>query len=216
MLVYRVNMPAAYLIVHEWAEVRDGETVLVHAAAGGVGSLIVQILKRTLADVTVIGLAGTDDKVAAVLANGADHAINYKTTDYVDAVGEIAGAKAAGFNPLAAPAGVHVALNGVGGPTLDTDRKVIRKLGRWVIYGNVAGNHPIELQQYAYDSITIKPFSLIPFFGTPQMERAGRFLDDWLANETLLVPSIHPIEDIVEVQQAMERGETTGKVVFKF
>ena len=132
-------MPTAYMAVYEWAKVQEHEIVLVHAAAGGVGSLAVQILKRKFNDVTVIGLAGSDEKVSAVKANGADHAINYKTDDYVEAVGKIAGVQARGFQPAAPPAGVHVVLNGVGGPTLHTDRRVIRKLGRWVLFGTVAG-----------------------------------------------------------------------------
>lgn len=215
MLIYRVNMPTAYLLVCEWAKVQEGETVLVHAAAGGVGQLAVQILKRKFKDVTVIGPAGTDEKVAAVKANGADHAINYKTQDYVEEVGRIAGVKPTGFAPGAPLAGVHVSLNGVGGETLKTDRRVIRRLGRWVLYGTVAGVQPINVYENAYDSIAILPFSMIPFAGTPEMARAQAFTQEWLKTETLLSPVIKPIDEIAEVQQAMERGETIGKVVFK-
>jgi NADPH2:quinone reductase len=215
MLVYRVNMPTAYLLVYEWAKVREGETVLVHAAAGGVGMLAVQILKRKFKDVTVIGLAGSDEKVAAVKANGADHAINYKTSNYVEEVGKIVGVKPAGFAPGAPLAGCHVVLNGVGGDTLKTDRMVIRRLGRWVLFGTVGGAQPINVYANAYDSITILPFSMIPFAGTPEMARAQAFTADWLKTEKLIAPVVHPIEDIAAVQKAMERGETTGKVVFK-
>ena len=59
MLIYPVNMPTAYMLVYEWAKVQEGEIVLVHAAAGGVGSLAVQVLKRKFSNVTVIGLAST-------------------------------------------------------------------------------------------------------------------------------------------------------------
>jgi NADPH2:quinone reductase len=215
MLIYPVNMPTAYMAVYEWAKVQEQEIVLVHAAAGGVGSLAVQILKRKFSDVTVIGLAGSDEKVAAVKASGADHAINYKTDDYVEAVGKIAGVKPRGFQPGAPPAGVHVVLNGVGGPTLQTDRRAIRKLGRWVLYGTVAGVAPINLFESSYDSITIMPFSKIPFFGTPADRRAEEFTAEWLKTERLDTPTIHPIEDIATVQAAMERGETRGKVVFR-
>ena len=213
-LVYRVNLPTAYLIVNEWAKVQEGESVLVHAAAGGVGSLIVQILKRKFENVLVIGLAGNDDKVKAVLESGADHAINYKTADYVQEVGNIVGHKPRGFAPGAEAAGVHVALNGVGGSTLKTDPRVIRRLGRWVLFGTPAGVEPINVYANSYDSITIMPFSMIPFQGTPTAKRAREFSRDWLHNETLTPPTVHPIENIAEVQQQMERGETIGKVVF--
>ncbi|MGE0597949.1 MAG: zinc-binding alcohol dehydrogenase family protein [Dehalococcoidia bacterium] len=214
-LVYPVNMPTAYMLVYEWAKVQEGEIVLLHAAAGGVGSLVVQILKRKFRDVTVIGLAGSEEKVAAVKANGADHAINYKTTDYVEAVNQVAGEKPRGFNPGAPPAGVHVCLNGVGGETLRKDRRVIRKLGRWVLFGTPAGTEPINLFANSYDSITIMPFSKIPFRGTEEDRRAEEFTQEWMRNESLDVATVHPIEEIAEVQAAMERGETIGKVVFK-
>jgi len=214
-LIYVVNMPTAHLAIYEWAKVQEGEIVLVHAAAGGVGSLAVQILKRKFDDVTVIGLAGSDEKVELVTAHGADHAINYKTTNYIEAVGEIAGVKPRGFRPDALPAGVHVSLNGVGGPTLRTDRAVIRRFGRWVIYGSTAGMEPVNLYANSYDSITIMPFSKIPYRGTPPDQAAEAFTDEWLRTEQLDSPTIHPIEDIANVQAAMERGETAGKVLFR-
>jgi NADPH2:quinone reductase len=214
-LVYRVNMPTAYMAVYEWAKVHEGEIVLLHAAAGGVGMLVVQILKRRFKNATVIGLAGSDTKVAAVRANGADHAINYKTTDYVKAVEEIAGVKPRGFAPGAPPAGVHVALNGVGGETLKKDRRVIRRLGRWVLFGTPGGVEPINPYENSYDSIAIMPFSIIPFIGTDAYARSQAFTEEWLRSEPLTAPSIHPIEDIAAVQNAMERGETMGKIVFK-
>lgn len=215
MLAYRVNLPTAYLAVVEWAKVQEGETVLVHAAAGGVGMLAVQLMKRRFEDVTVIGIAGSDEKVAEVLGHGADHAINRRTDDYVEAVGAIAGVKPAGFAPWAPPAGVHVVLNGVGGPTLQTDRQVIRRLGRWVLFGTVAGVEAINPFESSYDSITILPFSMIPFFGTEAMHRANEFTAEWLRTEALVSPTVHPIEDVAAVQAAMEAGETSGKVVFR-
>ncbi len=214
-LVYRVNLPTAYMLVHEWARVQDGESVLLHAAAGGVGMLVVQILKRQFQNVTVIGLAGSDAKCAAARANGADHAINYKTSDYIEAVEAIVGAKPRGFAPGAPPAGVHVALNGVGGDTLKRDRRVIRRLGRWVLFGTPNGVETINPYENSYDSIAIMPFSIIPFIGTEAYARSQSFSRDWLAREALTAPVIHPLEDIAAVQAVMERGETMGKIVFR-
>lgn len=214
-LVYRVNMPTAYMLVYEWAKVREGESVLVHAAAGGVGMLAVQILKRRFKEVTVIGLAGSDEKVAAISANGADYAINYRTTDYVKGVGEIVGEKPRGFNPGAPPAGVNVVLNGVGGTTLKSDRRLIRRLGRWVLFGTPGGVEAINPFENSYDSIAILPFSIIPFAGTPEMARAQAFTAEWMATEPLIAPTVRPIEEIAAAQAAMERGETHGKIVFR-
>lgn len=208
-LLYRVNGIAAYLLVYEWAKVKDGERVLLHAAAGGVGRLVTQILKRKFNDVTLIGLVSTDEKAAAVRANGADHAINYRTRDYQEEVERITGgSKASG-------GGVNVVFNGVGAPGLARDPKLIRPLGRWVIYGRAGGTGPIDVFPFILDSITIMPFSMLTFMGTPAAARAAAFLQDWMANEKLDEPVIHPIDDVAKVHAAMERGETQGKIVFR-
>jgi NADPH2:quinone reductase len=215
-LVYKVNLPTAHLIVNEWAKVQEGESVLVHAAAGGVGTLCVQILKRKFNNVTVIGLAGSDEKCRRVRENGADHVINHKTHDYVAEVEKIVGAKPRGFAPSASSAGVHVVLNGVAGSTLRSDRLIIRPLGRWVLFGTPGGVELVNLFANSYDSITIMPFSMIPFMvnDTAQYARAQAFCDEWLATENLIAPTIHPLEDIAVVQRAMEERQTWGKVVF--
>jgi NADPH2:quinone reductase len=215
-LVYKVNLPTAHLIVNEWAKVQESESVLVHAAAGGVGMLCVQIMKRRFKNVNVIGLASSDEKCKVVAANGADHVINSSTHDYVEEVEKIVGIKPRGFAPTAAPAGVHVVLNGVAGSTLQKDRLVIRALGRWVLYGTPGGIELVNLYANSYDSIAIMPFSMIPFMvnGTPQYLRAQAFCDEWLSTEKLVSPTIHPLEDIVAVQRAMEVRKTSGKIVF--
>ena len=106
-------------------------------------------------------------------------------------------------------------LNGVGGETLKTDRRVIRKLGRWVLFGGMGVAEPVNVFANSYDAITIMPFSKIPFRGTEPDRRAEEFTREWMETEKLDNPTVHPIEDIAKVQAAMERGETFGKVVFR-
>jgi NADPH:quinone reductase len=213
-LVYRVNMPAVYFLIYEWAKVQEGESVLVHAAAGGVGMLVVDVLKQDFKNVKVIGLTSSEDKVKTVLEHGADHAINYKTHDYVAEVEKLVGAKPRGFAPGAPPAGVHVVLNGVAGGTLQKDRFVIRPLGRWVLYGTPGGIEPLNVFAHAYESIAIMPFSIIPFMGTPMYAKAQAYTEDWMKNKKLTAPTIHPLEEVADVQRAMEQGKTQGKIVF--
>jgi NADPH2:quinone reductase len=208
-LLYRVNGIAAYMMVYEWAKAQDGETVLIHGAAGGVGRLVTQILKSRFKNVTVIGLASTDEKVKSILANGADHAINYKASDYVAEVEKATGgAKSAG-------GGVNVVFNGVGGESLAKDQKVIKAHGRWVIYGGAAGRGPIDVYPYIFDSITVMPFSMLTFANTEAQQRCNAFIADWLAKEELDKPVIHPLDDVAKMHAAMERGETQGKIVFR-
>jgi len=215
VLAYPVNLRTAYFLVYVWGKVQPGESVLLHAAAGGVGLLALQILKRRLKDVNVIALAGSDEKTALCKANGADHAINYKQENYVDAVNRIVGEKPKGLNIGPPVGGVHVAFNGVSGPTLATDLSVIRKRGRWVIYGYAGGRATIDTAGYGYDSVTIMPFSSLAWVGTPEYTASNKFVQDWLTNEELIAPTVHTLDEVKEVQRAMEQGRTIGKVVFK-
>jgi NADPH2:quinone reductase len=215
VLAYPVNLRTAYFLVYVWAKVQPGETVLVHAAAGGVGLLAVQIMKRRFKDVAVIGLVGSDEKAALCRAHGADYVINYKNESYVDAVKRIMGTKPQGIDLGPPRGGVHVSLNGVSGPTLATDLAVIRKRGRWVIYGYAGGRATIDTSGYGYDGITIMPFSSLAWYGTPEFEASTAFVNEWLNCEPLIEPSVHALDDVMDVQRAMEQGKTIGKVVFK-
>ena len=80
MLAYPVNMRTAYYMVYVWAKVQEGDRVLLHAAAGGVGLLTLQILKRRFTDVPVVAIASTDEKLRLLEDEGADHVINRRTT----------------------------------------------------------------------------------------------------------------------------------------
>ena len=224
-LAYPINLRTAWFLVYPWGKVQPGETVLVHAAAGGVGRLAVQILKRKLWNVRVIALCGSDEKAAICREDGADHVINYKQTDYVAEVEKIAGAKPRGFHPGVDGGGVDISFNGVRGPTLLTDPLVIRKRGRWILYGHsgdkqvsIDGKHgvrdAINTAPYAYDGITIMPFSNMAWIGQPEQASAVTFVREWLQREALITPTIYPLAKVAEVQQLMEEGKTAGKVVF--
>ncbi|MFI5841693.1 zinc-binding alcohol dehydrogenase family protein [Catenuloplanes sp. NPDC051500] len=105
----------------EFGRLRAGETVLVQAAAGGVGIPAVQLAKA--AGATVIGTAGSDEKLARLAGYGLDHAINYRTEDVVARVREITGGR-----------GVDLVLDPVGGRTLEHSIEVLAHRGRisWI------------------------------------------------------------------------------------
>jgi len=216
MLAYPVNMLTAYYAVMVWAKVQPGERVLLHAAAGGVGLLALQIMKRRLRDVSVVALVGSDEKAALVRAHGADYVINYKATDYVAEVERVLGAKATGFlSGGERGGGVDVSLNGVSGPTLDTDWKLIRKRGRWVLYGWAGGRGRLDTEAFGYDGITIMPFSSIAWIGTPEHAAGIKFVREWLEREPLLQPTVYKLEEAAHATGLMEQGVTSGKVVFE-
>jgi NADPH2:quinone reductase len=216
VLAYPVNLLTAYYAVKVWAKVQPGERVLLHAAAGGVGLLALQIMKRTIEDVTVVALVGSDEKAALVKQHGADHAINYKTTNYVEEINRLFGPKAAGLMAGGERGGgVDVSLNGVSGKTFDTDPQVIRKRGRWVIYGFSGGRAVLDTGKFGYDGITIMPFSMIAWMGTPEHADGLAFVRNWLETQELIEPIIYPMADAVAAEQALEEGRTAGKVVLE-
>jgi NADPH:quinone reductase len=214
VLAYPVNLLTAYYAVMVWAKVQPGERVLLHAAAGGVGLLALQIMKKRLADVTVVALVGSDAKVELVRKHGADYAINYKDKDYVAEVERSIGAKAQGFVLNGERGGgVDVSLNGVSGSTLDHDWKLIRKRGRWVIYGWAGGRGKLDTGAFGYEGITIMPFSSLAWLGTGEHRAGMQFVKEWIEREELLEPIVYPLEEAQEAERALEQGRTTGKVV---
>lgn len=217
-LAYFVNLRVAYMIVYQWAKIREGETVLLHAAAGGIGLLVLQILKRRFENVRVIGICSSDEKAELLRSNGCDHVINRKTHDYVAEVTRICGSKAAaGALFDQSGGGVDVSINGVSGPTIDSDMKVIRKRGRWVIFGFQGGDRMPSLDTHAigYDGITVMPFSITAWFGQPEWEASEVFFEDWLENEELNDVDVWPLDKVGEAESIIESGKSIGKTVIQ-
>ena len=119
------GMTAMYLLRRTY-EVKAGDTILVWAAAGGVGQILVQWAKHLGA--TVIGCVSTSEKADAIKALGADHAILHRDEDVAARVDEITGGK-----------GVAVSYDSVGKATLDTSLKSLSPFGMLVSYGNSSG-----------------------------------------------------------------------------
>ena len=122
------GMTAQYLL-NQTFKVGPETTLLFHAAAGGVGLIAGQWAKALGA--TVIGTAGSQDKIDLALAHGYDHMINYRTDNFVSAVKEITGGK-----------GVDVVYDSVGKDTYPASLDCIKPRGLWVSFGNSSG--PVE------------------------------------------------------------------------
>jgi NADPH2:quinone reductase len=116
----------AQYLLFETYPVKAGQTILVHAAAGGVGSILTQW--ATALGARVIATAGTDEKVAMAKHYGATAAINYSTADWVKTVREITDGK-----------GVDVVYDGVGKATFDGSLDCLRPRGMMVSYGSASG-----------------------------------------------------------------------------
>lgn len=122
------GMTVQYLIRRTY-QVQPGDTVLFHAASGGVGLLACQWLKALGA--TVIGTAGTEEKCALACRHGADHCINYRTGNFVERVKAITGG-----------VGVPVVYDSVGKDTFLGSIQCLRPFGLLVSFGNASGPVP--------------------------------------------------------------------------
>ncbi len=122
------GMTVQYLIRRTY-RVTKGDTVLFHAAAGGVGLIACQWLKHLGA--TVIGTVGSEEKAALAKAHGCEHTINYQTENFVERVREITGG-----------AGVPVVYDSVGKDTFEGSIDCLSPLGMFVGFGNASGPVP--------------------------------------------------------------------------
>lgn len=116
----------AWTLVRDAHEVKPGQTILVHAAAGGSGGLIVQMAKHLGA--TVIGTASTPEKIEIAKGHGCDHVINYSKDSVLEEVMKLTDGK-----------GCHAVLSGIGKATFKDDLECCRRLGSMVSFGNASG-----------------------------------------------------------------------------
>jgi len=121
----------AYYAAYECVNLFEGDVVLLHAAAGGVGTAITQLAK--LKGAKVIGLTSSDKKIDYLKENGVDFPVNYSKSDYREEVLKLTNNE-----------GVDVAFNSVGGSTFKKDKSVLATGGRQVIYGaaEMSGKRP--------------------------------------------------------------------------
>src|SRR5918912_2183759 len=119
----------AHYLTHSTFPLEEGQTALVHAAAGGVGHLLVQLAKMRGA--TVIGTAGTEEKAKLAREAGADEVILYPEQDFVEETNHITDGE-----------GVHVVYDSVGKDTFDGSLDVLRRRGYMVLFGASSGPVP--------------------------------------------------------------------------
>ena len=195
----------AWFGLHRRANLQPGETLLVHAGAGGVGSAAIQLGKA--AGATVIATAGSDEKLDVCRSLGAQHAINYRSQDFAEEVKKITGGR-----------GANVIFDPVGGDVYDRSTKCIAFEGRIVVVGFTSGRIPTVATNHAL----IKNYSIVGLHWGLYLRRAPELIP--AAMQVLLgmyeAGSIKPyISDRVPLAQAPEalmkvgRGKSTGKVV---
>ncbi|HKT51659.1 MAG TPA: quinone oxidoreductase [Candidatus Angelobacter sp.] len=198
------GMTAHYLVHSTYALKRD-ETALIHAAAGGVGLLLVQMAKNIGA--RVIGTAGTEEKAKLAKDAGADEVIVYTKQDFEAETKRLTGNK-----------GVDVIYDGVGKATFEQDLNLLRPRGYLVLFGGASGAvppfDPIKLSQKG--SLFLTRPTLMNYTSTrEELElRAGDVLQ-WIAAGKLKLRIAHKykLTDAAQAHRDLEGRKTTGKII---
>lgn len=198
------GMTAYYLLFKTWP-VAAGQTILFHAAAGGVGQIACQWAKALGA--RVIGTAGSPEKLALAKAHGCDEVINYRTEDFAVRVRELTGGT-----------GVDVVYDGVGKDTFDKSLDCLRPRGLMVSFGNASGVVSVpDLGILARKgSLYVTRPTTAHYFGTrPEiLEGAGALFDVVKSGQVkIAISRTYPLSDAAAAHQALEGRETTGSVV---
>jgi len=202
---YPVQFLTAHNSLFEWGGLESSERVLIHAAAGGVGTAAVQLASRAGAE--VFGTASTQEKLDYAAGLGCDHPINYVKDDFVGEIEEITGGE-----------GVDLVLDGVGGEPHYESYEILNHFGRIVAYGVASGEVP---EPNVWD-VLVENHSVIGFhLGQSMAHEPERVLGAVPDLENLLesgkveirVGATFPLEEAAEGHHLIENREHTGKVV---
>jgi len=195
----------AHYLTHSTYPLQKGDTALVHAAAGGVGLLLVQVAK--LLGAKVIGTVSTQAKADLARRAGADEIIQYTQADFLAEVKRITNGQ-----------GVHVVYDSVGATTFEKSLDCLRPRGYLVLFGQssgpVAAFDPAKLA--AKGSLFLTRPSLAHYALTrTELLRRATDLFDWMqaGKLNLRIEKSLPLQDAREAQQLLEKRKTTGKLI---
>lgn len=200
------GMTAHYLL-HSTYPLKQGETALIHAAAGGVGLLLVQMAKQIGA--RVIATAGTVEKAKLARDAGADECIVYTEADFETET-----------KRLTDDHGVHVVYDGVGKATFDKDLNVLRTRGYLVLFGGSSGAVPpfdlIKLSQKGSLFITRPTLAHYTVTREELEWRANDVLQSIVRGDLKLrIHKVYPLAEAAEAHRDLEGRKTTGKLLLK-
>ncbi|MFC5907207.1 NADPH:quinone oxidoreductase family protein [Streptacidiphilus monticola] len=202
---FHIAYQTGWFGLHRRADLRAGETLLVHAAAGGVGSAAVQLGKA--AGATVIGVVGGPEKAAVARELGADLVIDRTSEDFVAAVKEATGGR-----------GADVVYDPVGGAAYQGSTKCVAFEGRIVVVGFASGTIPAPGLNHAL----VKNYSVLGLHWglydryDPQAIRDAHAELSALAAKGAVAPLVSarvPLEGAAEAVQRVADGESTGRIV---
>ncbi|HTF94205.1 MAG TPA: quinone oxidoreductase [Verrucomicrobiae bacterium] len=195
----------AHYLTHSTYTLKPGDIALVHAAAGGVGLLLIQIAKMLGA--RVIGTVSTEAKAQLAKQAGAEDVILYTQTDFLAEVKKLTGG-----------AGVHVVYDSVGATTFDKSLDCLRPRGYLALFGQSSGPvppfDPGKLAAKGSLFLTRPTLAHYALDRAELLKRAGD-LFNWIASDklTLRIDKTFALGDAAEAHRQLEARKTTGKVV---
>jgi NADPH2:quinone reductase len=196
----------AHYLSHTTYQLKKGDTALIHAAAGGVGLLLVQMAKNIGA--RVIGTAGSEEKAKLARDAGADEVILYASQDFEAETKRLTDGK-----------GVHVVYDGVGQTTFEKGLNVLRPRGHMILFGASSGPvQPVDpiKQLMAKGSLTLTRPSLIHYVTSHEelQQRAGDvFAMIGAGKLKLRISKTYKLEEVQQAHRDLEGRKTTGKIL---
>ena len=195
----------AHYLTHSTNPQKKGETALLHAAAGGVGLLLIQIAKQLGA--TVIGTVSTEAKAKLAKEMGADHLILYTQSDFLAEVKKLTDGR-----------GVNVVYDSVGQTTFDKSLDCLRPRGYLVLFGQSSGPvPPFDPGKLAAKGSLFLTRPSLPHYTLERSELLQRANDvfNWTATGKLKVriDKTFPLAEVAEAHRQLEGRKTTGKVI---
>ena len=194
-------------LFHRTTPLKRGDTVLFHAAAGGVGLIACQWARSE--GITLIGTAGTDEKCQLALDHGAAHCINYRNGDWAARVQELTDGK-----------GVDAVMDAVGADTFEGSLNSLKPLGMMISFGNASGPvPPFNLGILGpKGSLKITRPTIFTHIGDHAtcQEMAKHLCDKVLAGDVKInIGQRFALKDVAKAHEALEARQTTGSTVLE-
>ena len=200
------GMTVEYLF-HRTTPLKSGDTVLFHAAAGGVGLLACQWARSE--GITLIGTAGSEEKCQLAVMHGATHCINYRNADWVDQVRSLTGGK-----------GVDVVMDAVGKDTFEGSLNSLKPLGMMISFGNASGPVlPLDIgilgKKGSLKITRPTVFTHIGDHATCQA-MAKRLGEKVLSGDVkIFIGQRFALKDVAKAHEALEARTTTGSTILE-
>jgi len=202
------NYQVAYHIFRDALCLRKGETVLIFAAAGGMGNALIDLAKA--AELIVIGVISSEEKAQFARDLGADHVINRKAEKIGERVREITHNR-----------GVDIIIDPVAGPSIPDNIAMLAPCGMLVLYGGLGGKAQLDLQhtlRLSKNSPAVRQFTIHTWDNLVEERRAGMAA----VIETLVAGKLHPriyarlpLAEARRAHEMLESGAVLGKLILK-